>query len=154
MKKIISVSVLIILAVVISLYAFSGNANSQKVAVDPVVETGSSVSDSKVVAYYFYTTARCVSCRKIEQYTKESLEKYFFDEIASGKVDFQMINIDEPQNKHFIQYYQLYTKSVVLSKVAYGKEEKYKNLDKVWQLLRNKEKFYSYIKDETEKFLN
>ncbi|MHA1655259.1 MAG: nitrophenyl compound nitroreductase subunit ArsF family protein [Candidatus Heimdallarchaeota archaeon] len=154
MKKIILLSVFVILAVAVSIYAFSGNANSQKTEVDSVVKTVSSVSDSKVVAYYFYTTARCVSCHKIEQYTKESLEKYFFDEIASGKIDFQMINIDEPQNKHFIQDYQLYTKSVVLSKVSDGKEVKFKNLDKVWNLLGSKDKFYEYIKDETNNFIN
>jgi len=95
-----------------------------------------------------------VSCHKIEQYTKESLEKYFFDEIASGKVDFQMINVDELQNKHFIQDYKLYTKSVVLSKVSDGKEVEFKNLDKVWNLLGSKDKFYEYIKDETNGFIN
>jgi len=154
MKKIIFLSVFVILAVAISMYAFSNNGNSRKAEADSVVKSDSSIGDSKIIAYYFYTTARCVSCRKIEQYTKESLEKYFFDEIASGKLDFQMINIDESQNKHFVQEYKLYTKSVVLSKVSDGKEVEFKNLDKVWKLLRNKEKFYEYIIDETNKFIN
>ncbi|MBU0468920.1 MAG: hypothetical protein KKD07_05725 [Candidatus Omnitrophica bacterium] len=154
MKKIISLSVFVLLAVVMSMYVFLSNANSQKVNVDPVVKAGSSINDSKLIAYYFYTTARCVSCHKIEQYTKESLEKFFFDEIAAGKIDFQMLNIDEPQNKHYIQDYQLYTKSVVLSKVSDGKEIKFKNLDKVWNLLNNKNKFYEYIKEETNNFIN
>jgi len=53
-----------------------------------------------------------------------------------------------------VQDYQLYTKSVVLSLVKDGKEVKFKNLDKVWQLLRNKDKFYKYIKEETTNFLD
>lgn len=153
MKRIILLSVIMVLAIG-SMYAFSGHANSQNAEVDSVVKTTPSISDSKVVAYYFYTTARCMSCRKIEQYTKESLEKHFSAEISSGKIDFQMINIDEPQNKHFIQDYKLYTKSVVLSKVSDGKELKFKNLDKIWNLLRNKKKFYEYIQNETNGFIN
>ena len=154
MKKITVLSVLLILAVAVDIYAFSDNANAQKMETDSVVEKDSSVSDSGVVFYYFHTTARCVSCHKIEQYTREALEKYFFDEIASGKVDFRMVNVDEPQNKHYIQDYQLYTKSVVLSKVSEGKEVRSKNLDKVWNLLNNKDKFYEYIKGETNDFIN
>ena len=156
MKKIISLSIFILFAVVVSLYAFSNNANSKNVNVEvnSGVNQDSSITESKLIAYYFYTTARCVSCHKIEQYTKEALDKFFSDETASGKLGFQMINIDEPQNKHYIQDYQLYTKSVVLSKVFDGKEIKFKNLEKVWSLLGDKEKFYRYIQDETNNFIN
>jgi len=139
---------------IVSMYAFSSNANPQNVVADSVAKSSSSISDSKIIVYYFYTTARCASCHKIEEYTKQSLEKYFFDEITSGAINFQMINIDKPQNKHFIQDYQLYTKSVVLSKISDGKEVKFKNLDKVWNFLRNKNKFYEYIKEETNNFIN
>ena len=48
----------------------------------------------------------------------------------------------------------LYTKSVVLSLVKDGQEVKFKNLEQVWQLLRNKDKFYQYIKNETQGFLD
>ena len=154
MKKIISLSVLVMLVVVMSMYVLSKNADSQTAEVGTIVKSGPSMNDPRVIAYYFHTTARCVSCHKIEQYTKEALEKYFFNEIASGMIDFQMLNIEEPQNKHFIQDYQLYTKSVVLSKVSEGKEVKFKNLDKIWNLLNNKNKFYEYIKEETNNFID
>lgn len=110
--------------------------------------------ENKTVVYYFHGHARCVSCRKIESYTREALEEYFYDEISSGEIDYQVVNIDEKENKHYLQYYKLYTKSVVLSKVIDGKEVEYKNLEKVWQYLRNKDKFYEYIKTEAESFLN
>lgn len=151
MKKIVSISISIMLAFIVSMYAFSKDAHSQKADITQSTET---IGDSKLIVYYFHTTARCVSCHKIEQYTKEAVEKYFFDEIARGRLDFKMLNVEEPPNKHFVQDYQLYTKSVVISKIIDGKEAAFKNLDKVWQFLRNKEKFYSYIKDETEKLLN
>lgn len=153
MKKTLMLSVFATLAIV-SLYVFSNNANSQTAKVDSEIKTGSMISDSSLIVYYFHTNFRCVSCRNIEKYTKEALEKFFFDDIASGKIDFQVVNTEEPLNKHFVQDYQLYTKSVVLSKISDGKEVKFKNLDKVWNLLRNKNKFFEYIKEETNSFIN
>ena len=52
-----------------------------------------------------------------------------------------------------IQDYQLVTKSLVLSLVSDGKETKWKNLADVWKLVRDKEKFYQYVKDEVEIFV-
>ena len=109
---------------------------------------------TKIVVYYFYTNYRCYSCRMIEQYTKEAVEKFFDKELKEGKLIFKPVNIDEKENKHFIKDYQLYTKSVVISKMKDNEEVSFKNLDKVWKLLRNKEGFYSYIKEETNGFLS
>ena len=69
-------------------------------------------------------------------------------------VPFYREKYEKKENKHFVNDYQLYTKSVVLSLVRDGKEMKFKNLEKVWQLLRNKDKFYKYIKEETQGFLD
>ncbi|MBU1995998.1 MAG: hypothetical protein KKF78_02445 [Candidatus Omnitrophica bacterium] len=109
--------------------------------------------EEKIVLYYFHGNARCISCRNIEKYTREALEKNFFDEIASGSIDFQVVNVEEKGNEHYTQDYKLYTKAVVLSRVKSGQEVEYKNLEQVWQYLYSREKFSQYIKDETQRFL-
>jgi len=106
-----------------------------------------------VVATYFHTTFRCASCYKIQQFTEEALQKGFPEEIASGQLKYQVVNIEEPGNEHYINDYGLYTKSVVLSLQENGKEVGFKNLDKVWQFLNDKNKFISYIENETKTFL-
>ncbi|MCK5605001.1 hypothetical protein KAR91_24135 [Candidatus Pacearchaeota archaeon] len=111
------------------------------------------VSDSGVVAYYFHGNYRCASCRAIEAYTKEALELYFSDDIASGRLEFRAVNVEDKGNEHFVNDYKLYTKSVVLSKVKDGKEVGYKNLEGVWQHFRNKQQFFDYVKKETEAFI-
>jgi hypothetical protein len=110
-------------------------------------------SEIKVIAYYFYTNYRCQSCYTIEKYTKEAIENNFKDELTSGELVFRPVNIEEKGNEHFLGDYQLYTKSVVLSLVKDGEEIEFKNLKKVWELLRNKDEFYKYIKEETRVFL-
>jgi len=49
--------------------------------------------------------------------------------------------------------YKLFTKSVVLGLVRDGKEVKFTNLAKVWDFLRNGDKFKAYVKDEISKYL-
>jgi len=120
-------------------------------------EVPSSVADkamtSKVIAYYFHGTFRCTTCRTIEQYSHDAIQTYFAKELGNGKLEFRPVNVEEPGNKHFIQDYQLFTRSLVLSLVSDGKEKKWKNLPDVWKLVRDKEKFLKYVKDEVEKFL-
>ena len=110
-------------------------------------------SDTKVIVYYFLTNFRCSSCYKIEQYTKEAIERYFSEELKSGALVFKPTNIERKENQHFIEDYQLYSKSVVLSMHNAGKEAKHKNLTKIWQYLGDKDKFYNYIRNETNKYL-
>lgn len=109
--------------------------------------------NSKVIAYYFHGTFRCTTCRTIEKYSKEAIEHYFANELKKGTLEFMPVNVEEPENRHFIQDYQLFTRSLVLSLQNHNKEVKWKNLDKVWSLLRDREKFYQYVKNETELYL-
>ena len=108
---------------------------------------------SQVVVYYFHGNARCPSCYKLEQFAKEALEQNFAGEIKSGKIVFKIVNIDKPGNDHFVADYQLYTKSVVLSLVKDGRQVRYKNLEKVWDLLRDQEQYHAYIRDQIKPFL-
>ena len=95
----------------------------------------------KVIAYYFHTTLRCPSCRKIEAYSSTAIETGFADEIAEGRLEWRVINIEEKGNEHFVKDYQLYTKSLILSEERSGREVRWKNLAKVWELLGNEGDF-------------
>jgi hypothetical protein len=107
----------------------------------------------EIIAYYFHTTYRCVSCKKIEAYSREAIETGFADELRSGTLKFESINIDDAGNKHFVEDYQLYTKSLVICNMEDGQQVEWKNLAKVWQLLRNKDAFVKYVQDEILAYL-
>lgn len=77
----------------------------------------------------------------------------FKDALASGKLEFKEVNVEEQENEHFVQDYQLYTKSLVLSLKKDGKEIKSKNLDKIWDYSRNKQKFINYVVEQVSAFL-
>jgi len=107
----------------------------------------------KVIAYYFHGTMRCPTCHKLEQYSKEAVETYFKDELASSALEFKAINVENRGNEHYGNDYQLYTKSLVLSLIKYGKEVKWKNMDKIWEYVRDKQKFFDYVKSGVSDYL-
>jgi hypothetical protein len=127
-------------------------------AVDTAVSdsTGTEVkanTDSKTIAYYFHSTHRCSSCRKIEAYSKEAIDSGFVEELRNGSLEFHAVNIDEPSNQHFIKDYQLYTKSLIITRLENGKQTEWKNLSRVWQLIRSKKKFLEYVQAEVRAYL-
>lgn len=107
----------------------------------------------KVIAYYFHGTFRCYTCTTMEKYSKEAIETSFKDALASGKLEFKAVNVEDRGNEHFVNDYQIYTKTLILSLVKDGKEIKSKNLDKIWEYVRNKQRFSDYVIEEVGGFL-
>jgi hypothetical protein len=107
----------------------------------------------RVVAYYFHTTQRCASCRAIEAYSREAIERAFADQLKDGRLLWKVVNVEVKGNEHFVKDYRLYTKSVVLVNEVRGRPAEWKNLEKVWQLLHDKDKFLRYVQDETRAYL-
>ena len=132
----------------------------------PKTATASSTSDTtdttvkdttaihKVVVYYFHGNKRCVSCRKIEQYTQTAIDSGFAAELKSGALEWRVVNTDSSQNEHYLTDYQMYTKSVILSDLHGGKETRWKNLEKVWELLGDENDFAAYVRSELTPYLD
>lgn len=135
MKKLLLV-ILAAVAVISASTAFAADNNS-----------------AKVIAYYFHGSFRCYTCTNMERFSKEAIETNFKDDLASGRLEFKAVNVEERGNEHFVDDYKLYTKSLILSLVKDGKEVKSKNLDKIWQLARNKQKFIEYVTAELSAFM-
>ena len=110
-------------------------------------------SSAKVIAYYFHGSFRCYTCTNMEKFSKEAIETNFKDALASGNLEFKAVNVEDRGNEHFVNDYKLYTKSLILSMVKDGKEVKSKNLDKIWELARNKQRFIDYVTSEINGFM-
>ena len=105
---------------------------------------------AETVVYYFHGTSRCHTCRTIEAYAAEAVRAAFGAELASGRLVWQPLNVDEAANQHFIKDYQLYTRSLVV--VDGSNPKRFKNLAKVWELVRDKPAFVKYVQDEVRAF--
>jgi len=130
----------------------AAGAPASAAAAEPV-ESAKAESGQKVVAYYFYTTFRCPTCRKIEAFSDEALKQGFSDALRNGTLEWHPVNVQLPENRHFINDYQLFTKSLVIVRFKDGKQVERKNLAKVWELTGNKQAFLKYVQDEVRAYL-
>lgn len=103
---------------------------------------------------YFHRTIRCPSCMLIEQFTKQAVEQSFASELSSGRATWASVNLDEPENAHYDKDYKLTAQSVVLSEVRGGRETRWKNLEKVWDLFNDEAAFTAYIQEGVLAWLN
>jgi hypothetical protein len=126
-------------------------------AATPDVEAAPAAADSTahyVIAYYFHTTYRCSSCRRLEAWTRQAIDTGFSAELADGRLIWRVVNVEKRGNEHFVKDYQLFTKSVVLSEQQSGREVRWKNLARVWELLADEADFVDYVQTETHSFLD
>ena len=106
------------------------------------------------VAYYFHGNVRCATCRKLEAYSEEAITKGFADELASGTLAWRVVNIDEPENKHFVQDFELVTKSLVLVEYRDGEVVRFaepRARSGSWSATRTASS--TYVRDATREFL-
>jgi hypothetical protein len=128
------------------------NTTSDGMVAAPAQGAGDDRPD-KVVVYYFYATARCDSCMKIEAYTKEAIESGFPEALKDGRLEWRPVNVDQPANRHYIDDYELYLRTVVVSDMKGGNQTDWKKLDEVWNLLGDKDRFVTFIQDNVRPYL-
>jgi len=105
-----------------------------------------------VKVVYFHSDYRCATCNKLEAYSEEVVNKFFAKEIKSGKVVWAAINFDKDENEHYVDEFNLYNKSLIIMKYENGKLKEWKNLEKIWELVGNKSKYYDFVKKEIKKY--
>ena len=105
-------------------------------------------SPHSFVVTYFHNTMRCPTCHKLETYSSEAVQDRFQDALHNGVLVWRVLNVDEPANQHYTNDYQLYTKSLILSEMKDGKEVRWKNLDKIWELVGDEGAFKDYVASE------
>jgi hypothetical protein len=127
--------------------------HSEKARVDPQAASPPETTDTKVIAYYFHVTVRCTTCRMIESYSREVVEQKFGADIAKGRLQYKLVNLQLPENRHFVKDYQLFTKSLVLVRFDKGKQAEYKVLNDTWELVGDKSAMQAYVEREVRDYL-
>jgi len=134
---------------IVCLLLMTGSALSGDVAAAGKGESPDAQKPARsIVVTYFHTTMRCPTCHTIEELSTNAVKYHFENELKTGTVVWRVINVDEPENAHYNKDYQLYTKSLIVSEMRDGKEARWKNLDKIWVLVRDEEKFDQYVQAE------
>lgn len=115
-------------------------------AADPVVTP-------QLIVYYFHRTMRCTACLQLEEWAAQAVNAHFPNEVAAGLVQWQALNVDLAENRHFVDEYNLESQSLVLVRPATDPPE-WKNLDRIWEYAGDPGKLMPYVEDEVAAYLN
>jgi hypothetical protein len=109
-----------------------------------------SVSGAATRVYYFHGNYRCSTCRTIEAYAREAVTGAFARDLEARRLEWQVVNVDQAENRHFIKDFQLYTRSLV---IVDGKDpRRFKVLERVWELVHDRAGFHEYVAREIRAF--
>ena len=74
----------------------------------PPTSNNSSGPADRVDVVYFHRTQQCYSCRYAEEGTRYTVENYFGDELATGKLTFQSLDVQDSKNAAIVEKYGAY----------------------------------------------
>ena len=121
----------------------------------PASDTASNTSSGtagRIEVVYFHRTQRCYSCRYVEAETRYTVETYFEDELASGTVTFQVINIQDEANADIVKKYGAYTSSLFINTVRDGTDHIEETID-LYLLIGRDEAFGNALRSKIQKSL-
>ncbi len=107
---------------------------------------------NRVDVVYFHRTQRCPKCRYMEDAARYTVETYFADELASGKVTFQVFNVEEQANAAIVEKYQSSYLSLYINIVKDGADH-IELVTEVYPLIGKDEAFVETLKSKIEKSL-
>jgi len=117
----------------------------------PPLDKPSAPAD-RVEVVYFHRTRRCYSCQYVEERTRYTLETYFEDELASGKVNFEVLNVEDKENAAIVKKYGAFTSSLFINTLKDGTDHIEEATD-IYFLIGNDEAFVEALKSKIEKSL-
>jgi hypothetical protein len=122
-------------------------------AIPVVVDPDRAEGPCRVIACYFHNTDRCSTCLQIEQAARETVEEAFAVELASGRLTWMTLNMEESQNRAYIAQFDLARPTLVVMRLRGETIERWSPLDDTWGLIRNSVKFSLYVKDNVSRLL-
>jgi hypothetical protein len=119
----------------------------------PAPPPGEQLPDA-VVVFCFHGHQRCPTDKDLEEYTHEVLKQSFATPLRKGKIVWRVLNYETPENAHFRKDYQVTRSTIVLADARADRPGVAKNLQpKVDKLIKDKEDFQTYLREEIENFL-
>lgn len=120
----------------------------------PVAESASGAGERQsVLLYYFHRNQRCATCMAIEENAGQAVREQFAQEIKDGVLSWRVRNIDQAENDHFVNDFELAMNSLVLAEERDGKVVRWVNLDRIWEYAGEPERLQAYVVEETRRFL-
>ena len=99
-------------------------ADKSKCATEKSTSVSATTIDTKnrLEVYAFHGTRQCETCKNMKANTKATLDKYFAEELKSGKIVYQIIDVDDAKNEMLAEKFQATGTALMINKVVNGKD--------------------------------
>ncbi len=118
----------------------------------PSTSDSSPAPADRVEVVYFHRAQRCYSCIYAEEGTRYTVETYFADELASGKVIFKVFNVGDKENATIVKKYGAFTSSLFINTIRDGTDH-IREVTDIWFVLGDDEAFVAVVRGKIEKSL-
>jgi len=137
---------------------FPGNTVSESTNETPMISTLPSKTQikenvDKVIIVLLHGNHRCTSCINMENWTEETIEKYFSKEKEEGKIEFLVLNYDDPQNEEVVDRYSEHPFVSIYSETIVNEVSNIEEIENAWFYQTNKEKFIDFMKNYIERLV-
>lgn len=156
LKKLATFSLLLFVVVSVAYFVYDEirlNSLVQKPEAGSTDSGDTSLIEDYVTLYYFHGTIRCQTCLDMESNAKKVLETYFSSRVENGTLRWQVVNIDLPENYHYVDEYIIMYNTLVIQSYKNDEAGEWKELWEAWDLSEKGERYIQYVRDEVASFL-
>ena len=115
-----------------------------------VTYTGTNVE--KIELYHFHGDRSCTSCTVLGDFAEDTLTEWYAPELESGRIVFDHVNFDNPDNTDLVERYGPTGSSLWIG--VYDANGFYaQELVAPWYMIKDKEQFSTYIRAVIEQQL-
>lgn len=79
--------------------------------------------EKRVDVYIFHGTRQCTTCKNMKAFTRSTLDRYFKNELNSGLLTYQIIDVDDSKNEKLAEKFQATGTALMVNNIEKGKEE-------------------------------
>ena len=144
MKNLLKLFSLLMIIIILSACNIEAKNNS--------LETSSTVKADKIEIINFHSTYQCYSCVYIGNIMFKIIDKRFKEEYQAGKITFQKINVDLPENKEISTKYQARGSSLFFNIIINNQDNISEDIN-IWRLIGNDQAFENYIIKKINEYL-
>lgn len=105
-----------------------------------------------VEVVYFHRTRRCYSCQWAGDAVEYTVQTYFANELASGRLVFTMLDLQNETNTDIVNEYGAYGSSLYINNVV-DRIDHIEHIPEIWYHVGDAEEFIDILRPEIEKAL-